>query len=139
MMIKTNILKIFMVSSLAVSLLSTTAFAADTQNTAQSPETNKAAGENATNKTIETEAVIADYKKYVAGVSLKIRGEIVEYRKNVAKLNKQKRELYHQLSEDAQAYLEKEQSFRKKLPLNQKRLINIQNPGEKPQKDQEQK
>lgn len=84
------------------------------------------------NNGVQTEEVIADYKAYVAGVKPATRDEIIAYRKEIAKINKQKRELYQKLSEEGQKYLAKEQEYRKKLPLKQKKLINIQNPGTKP-------
>ena len=82
----------------------------------------------------EFQKVIDDYKAYVAKIPPKIRDEIIEYRKSVAKLNKQKRLLYRQLSQDSQNYLKKEQQYKKKLPLNRKSLINIESPGQKAKK-----
>jgi hypothetical protein len=82
----------------------------------------------------EFQKVIDDYKAYVAKIPPAIREEIIEYRKSVAKLNKQKRLIYRQLSQDSQNYLKKEQQYKKKLPLQRKSLINIEDPGNTPKK-----
>ncbi|PCJ27128.1 MAG: hypothetical protein COA94_04210 [Rickettsiales bacterium] len=75
--------------------------------------------------------VIDDYKAYVATVSPETRDEIIVYRKEIAKLNKEKKLFYRKLSKNAQGYLKQEQKYKKKLPLNRKSLINIQTPGQK--------
>jgi hypothetical protein len=75
--------------------------------------------------------IIDDYKEYIAGIGQEIRGEIVAYRKEIAKINKQKREIYRKLSQEAQGYLAKEQEYKKKLPLKQKKLIDINTAEEK--------
>lgn len=82
----------------------------------------------------EFQKVIDEYKAYVAKIPPAIREEIIEYRKSVAKLNKQKRLIYRQLSQASQNYLKKEQQYKKKLPLKRKSLINIENPGTKAKK-----
>lgn len=82
----------------------------------------------------EFQKVIDDYKAYVAKVPAEIRDEVVEYRKSIAKLNKQKSLLYKQLSQESQNYLKKEQQYKKQLPLNRKSLINLENPGQKTKK-----
>ena len=69
--------------------------------------------------------IIDEYKAYAAGIQPKIRDEVVAYRKEVAALNKQKRDLYQKLSQEAQNYLSKEQEYRKKLPLTRKKQINL--------------
>ncbi len=79
----------------------------------------------------EFEEVINEYKTYVSTISPEIRDEIIAYRKEVAKINKEKRLMYRKLSQEAQEYLKKEQAFKKRLPMNKKALINTQNPGEK--------
>ena len=48
-----------------------------------------------------------------------------------AKINKEKRLLYKQLSQEAQNYLKTEQDYKKRLPLNRKSLINVETIGEK--------
>ena len=55
----------------------------------------------------EFQKVIDDYKAYLAKVPAEIRDEVVEYRKSVAKLNKEKSLLYKQLSQESQNYLKK--------------------------------
>lgn len=95
-------------------------FAAENNNAQSSVETN----------TTEFQKVVDSYKAYLADVDAKTRDEIVAYRKEVAKLNRMKREEYQKLSQNAQGFLAKEQEFKKKLPLKQRKLINITNPGE---------
>lgn len=82
----------------------------------------------------EFQKIIDDYKAYVAKVPAEIRDEVIEYRKSIAKLNKQKSLLYKQLSQESQNYLKKEQQYKKQLPLNRKSLINLENPGQKAKK-----
>lgn len=87
----------------------------------------------------EFQKVIDDYKAYVAKIPPEIRDEVIEYRKSIAKLNKQKKLIYRQLSQAGQNYLKKEQQYKKKLPLNRKSLINIQDPGKKVKKAKDKK
>lgn len=72
--------------------------------------------------------VVDEYKAYVAEIKPELRDEIVEFRKEISKINKQKREKYQKLSQEAQNYLAKEQEFRKRLPVRQKKMINLQSP-----------
>jgi hypothetical protein len=83
------------------------------------------------NKSAESQKVIDAYKAYVASIPLELRKEIINHRKAIAEINKKKRELYNSLSQEAQQYLEKEQEFKKQLPIRDKKLINIEKPGEK--------
>ena len=69
--------------------------------------------------------VVEEYKKYVSQVPAGIREEIIAYRKEIARINKEKRLLYKKLSQEAQDYLKTEQEYKKRLPLNRKSLINI--------------
>ncbi len=73
----------------------------------------------------EFQKVIDEYKDYVAKIPPEIREEIISYRKEVARVNKQKKLLYKKLSQASQNYLKKEQQYKKKLPLNRKSLISI--------------
>lgn len=73
----------------------------------------------------EFQKVIDDYKAYVAKIPPEIRDEVIAFRKEIAKLNKEKSLLYRKLSQASQNYLKKEQQYKKKLPLNRKSLINI--------------
>lgn len=66
----------------------------------------------------EYQKVIDDYKAYLASVKPEVVEEIREYRKSIVKINKQKKELYNSLSQEAQSYLAKEQEMKKRLPVN---------------------
>lgn len=79
----------------------------------------------------EFQKVIDEYKNYVSKISPEIRDEVIAYRKEVARINKEKRMLYKKLSQESQDYLKKEQEYKKRLPLNKKALINVEAPGEK--------
>ena len=81
----------------------------------------------------EFQKVIDDYKAYVATIPPEIRDEVIEFRKEIARLNKEKKMLYRKLSQARQNYLKKEQQYKKKLPLNRKSLINIDDPKKKAQ------
>ena len=79
----------------------------------------------------EFQKVIDEYKAYVAKITPEIRDEIISFRKEIAKLNRSKKLLYKKLSSAGQNYLQKEQLYKKKLPMNRKSLINIEDPGKK--------
>lgn len=83
----------------------------------------------------EFQKVIDEYKDYVAKIPAEIREEIITYRKEIAKINKQKKVLYAKLSQASQNYLKKEQQYKKKLPLNRKSLISIDPQTVDPKKD----
>lgn len=87
----------------------------------------------------EFQKVIDDYKAYVATIPPEIRDEVIEFRKEIARLNKEKKLLYRKLSQASQNYLKKEQQYKKKLPLNRKSLINIDDPKKKTQKSNSKK
>lgn len=87
----------------------------------------------------EFQKVIDEYKAYISKMPPEIRDEVIEYRKSIAKLNKQKRTLYKELSQASQNYLKKEQQYKKKLPLNRKNLIDIQNPDDADKTNEEKK
>lgn len=74
----------------------------------------------------EFQRIIDEYKAYLAKIPVEIRDEIVKYRKAIAKLNMQKRNLYKKLSQESQNYLKKEQEYKQRLPLNRRQLINLQ-------------
>lgn len=78
-----------------------------------------------TSNVTQSQKVVDEYKEYASKISKEIRDEVIAYRKEISKLNKQKRELYQKLTQGSQEYLAKEQEFRKKLPLKQKKLIAI--------------
>ncbi len=69
------------------------------------------------------EEIIQDYKEYLATIPQNIRDEIMEYRKKISNLNKQKTLLYQQLTQESQSYLAKEQQFKKKLSLEDKNIL----------------
>jgi len=76
----------------------------------------------------EFHKIIADYKEYAANIKPEVREEVIAFRMEMAKLNKKKRLLYRRLTADAQEYLKKEQHYKKKLPLNKKRLVTLTAP-----------
>jgi hypothetical protein len=103
---------------------------------------NEASNEKATAKLrdpAEFQKVIDEYKAYVAKITPEIRDEIIAFRKEIAKLNRQKKLLYKKLSSASQNYLKEEQLYKKKLPINRKSLINIESPGVKNTKSSEDK
>lgn len=67
--------------------------------------------------------VIEEYKTYVASVDKNVRDEIVNFRKEMVKLNKQKHNTYKALSQEAQKYLAKERELKRKLPLEQRKVF----------------
>lgn len=75
----------------------------------------------------EFQKVVTEYREYVAKIPASVRDEVVEYRKVVANLNKEKRVLYRKLTQDAQDYLKQEQEYKKKLPMNKRKLLNDEN------------
>lgn len=78
----------------------------------------------------EFQEVIDEYKSYAAKVKPEVRDEVITYRKEIAKLNKQKRLFYRKLSQEAQEYLKQEQEFKKRLPRNKQALLKA-NEGNK--------
>ncbi len=73
----------------------------------------------------EYQKIIDAYKKHLTQVKKNVKEEIIKFREEIAQLNKQKKEKYKYLSQEAQAYLAKEQQFKKKLPLKYRKNINI--------------
>lgn len=67
--------------------------------------------------------VIDEYKTYVATVDQSVRDEIVDFRKEMARLNKQKHTAYKKLSQEAQHYLAKERELKRKLPVDQRKAL----------------
>ena len=70
--------------------------------------------------------IIDEYKKYLLTLDQKTRDEVIRFRKTMIEINQKKKDLYKSLSQEAQLYLEKEKEYKKKLPINQKKQINIQ-------------
>lgn len=77
----------------------------------------------------EFHQVVSDYKSYVAKISPEVREEVIDFRKEIARLNKEKGELYKRLSNSAQEYLSKERHYKKKLPTNRKDLLKVDKPA----------
>ena len=71
----------------------------------------------------EFQKVIDEYREYIATIPAETRQEIVEYRKEVARLNKEKISLYKKLSQTAQEYLKKEKMYKKRLPVDQRKMM----------------
>lgn len=71
----------------------------------------------------EFQKVIDEYRGYIATIPAETRQEIVEYRKGVARLNKEKISLYKKLSQTAQEYLKKEKMYKKRLPADQRKMM----------------
>lgn len=85
---------------------------------------NKNQSNSAGSKEEEFQQVVNEYREYVAKIPVSVRDEVIEYRKEVAKLNKEKRVLYRKLSQDAQDYLKQVQSYKKRLPMNKRKMLN---------------
>lgn len=83
--------------------------------------------------------IIDEFKTFASSIPEDVRSEVVEFRKEIASINKKKREAYKKLSNAAQNYLLKEQEYKKRLPLKDKSRINLANPGEKNPKDKNDK
>lgn len=66
----------------------------------------------------ERQKIIQDYKKYLSGIKGPVIQEIRNYRKAIAKINKEKKALFQGLSQEAQKYLAKEAEVKRKLPIN---------------------
>jgi hypothetical protein len=62
--------------------------------------------------------MIEDYKKNLSTVPSELRKEIRDFRIAIAKLQKEKRDLYKKLSIQAQEYLRQEEQFRRRLPVD---------------------
>jgi hypothetical protein len=101
---------------LAISVLSFSSFAEDKpiENTGAS----YAAGDEG-----KYQKIIDDFKAYLAKVKPAIREEVKDFRTEIAKLNKQKQDLYKALSQEAQGYLADEKRFKKQLPRARHNLI----------------
>lgn len=69
------------------------------------------------NSAADYKAMIEEYKKQVQDTPKEIRDEIKAFRLSIAKLQKEKREIYKRLSMQAQDYLKQEEEFRSKLPI----------------------
>lgn len=73
---------------------------------------------NLAKKETHYQGIIKQYSLYIASVPEDVRNEIREFRKETAKIQKMKRDLYKKLSIGAQSYLKHEKAFRAKLPID---------------------
>lgn len=71
----------------------------------------------------QVEKIIDEYKQYVGTVPEDVINEVKHYRIKVAEINQKKRELYNMLSQGAQNHLKQEQAYKKRLPMNARKLI----------------
>lgn len=123
-------MKVFKIITLtAISTIALSAFAAEDSKPEQETKPTTTQPSITTSGQIkepaEFQKVVDDYKQYVSKIPAEVREEVIAYRKEIAKINKQKRLLYRKLSQAAQDYLKNEQEYKKKLPLNRKALINV--------------
>lgn len=123
----------FFIAIITIILMFTTnIFAADKK--VDSPKETAPSNTVTLKEPAEFQKVIDEYKEYVAKVPASVRDEVIAYRKEIAKINKDKRLMYKQLSQESQDYLKKEQEYKKRLPVDKKALINSEAPGEKDKK-----
>ena len=94
---------------------------------AYADNTNKDAANAPEDSASAYQKVIEKYKQHLAKTPPQVREEIKKYRLAIAKLQKQKRDLYIKLSTQAQDYLKQEENFRKMLPLESENGIDAHN------------
>lgn len=107
--------KLVLISSIILFNFSTNA--EDIQNSNKSSPTNNIVSDQ------ELQKIVTEFKEYLSTIPESVREEVIEYRRQIAVLMKQKRELFKTLSQDAQNYLKEEQKYKKKLPIDKKSLI----------------
>ncbi|MBL3285227.1 hypothetical protein Sarmat_01098 [Rickettsiales endosymbiont of Paramecium tredecaurelia] len=61
--------------------------------------------------------IIEEYKKYAATIKPDTQNEIKEYRKKIAELNAQKKDVYDSLSANAKTFLTESSKFKRRLML----------------------
>ena len=122
--------KFTIISITLLSMFATTSIAADKETT-ESAEVQTSNNAASIKEPAEYQRVIDEYKEYASKIPASVRDEVIAYRKEVAKINKDKRLMYKKLSQERQDYLQKEQEYKKKLPFSKKALINAETPGEK--------
>ncbi len=98
---------------LGLLVLNSPSFADKTSNT---PE-GKTVQQNPTHESTrdELQKIIDDFEAYIAKIPVNIRDEVKEYRIKIAAINKEKRELYKKISQEAQNYLMEEQKYKKRI------------------------
>jgi hypothetical protein len=74
----------------------------------------------------EYQKIVDEYKHYLTTVKSDVIKEIRDFRKEVARVNKQKHTLYKELSQEAQIYLSKERELKRKLPMKMRKLVENQ-------------
>lgn len=72
----------------------------------------------------QSQKIVAQFEAYLRTLPENIVEEITQFRQDIAQLNKQKKQLYKTLSKQAQLYLAREQDFKKKLPVRDRRSLN---------------
>ncbi len=125
-------MKIFNVIAFTlIAMINSTVFAENEQkqeSTAAATEvsaTNSDSNSGTVKDSTEFQKIVDEYKKYASKIPADVREEIITYRKEIAKINKQKRVLYKKLSQAGQDYLKTEREYKKKLPINRKSLLNL--------------
>lgn len=81
---------------------------------------------NKNNTNDELQKIINEFDSYVAGIPQKVREEIKEYRIKIVNVNKEKRELFKRISQEAQSYLAEEQKYKKRILALKKDQANSQ-------------
>lgn len=105
-----------LVVTLFVILLHNISFASDATQHSESID-------DSTKSAADFQNIIDEFKAYAATVPQDVQKEVVDYRIKISDLNKQKRQLYKKLSQDAQDYLQQLQAYKAKLPLQHKAKI----------------
>lgn len=125
-------MKIFNVIAFTlIAMINSTVFAENEQKQESNPAatevsaTNSDSNSGTVKDSTEFQKIVDEYKKYASKIPADVREEIITYRKEIAKINKQKRVLYKKLSQAGQDYLKTEREYKKKLPINRKSLLNL--------------
>lgn len=98
-------------------LLSALAFFASGARALETKSSQSSDNSKKTDIVDQYQEIIDEYKQYLATIKPEVIEEIKRFRSEVAKINKQKRELYKALSQESQSYLSKESEFKRKLPM----------------------
>jgi hypothetical protein len=99
-------------AAVSMILLSVNCLAATDSNITKTDSTKPPTNiENSSQKTID------DFYAYAGRIKPEVREEIRKYRLKIVEINKEKRELYNKLSQEAQAFLAEEQKYKKKLSI----------------------
>lgn len=121
----TNNIKYITPIIMGLLLLNSSSFASQS-NTAP---TIKTINKNSTNDDLQK--IINDFNTYAGKIPANIREEIKNYRIKISDINKEKRELYRKMSQEAQNYLAEEQKYKKKISaLKKDQNANDCNPNQ---------